>query len=276
MTVKAVADDVLGALARRQYELFRRVQQGTLPADEVMRELQKLIEGKGLPPFADEEVESEFGYPKRFRIRSVEEQVAKLLSLEPFQRFDPSHIKELAGGELPDGAEGWAVIPKPAKVAKSYHAALELSLSLLAADPQFQNWRNGKLTEEYLQLKEGTARAYDKLDAQPGDFWVFPFQFGMRHRGRSVRRVRVLFTESEFGLGAYEAAVLLLTHPDRITGANQLYMDCAGIEYSPDAGGDFFACLVFDWRGFYGPFVLNYYGTNDFDGQWGACSGFLV
>lgn len=42
---KHVTDEQLGALARRQYELFRRVAQGTLPVEQVLAALQRLIEG---------------------------------------------------------------------------------------------------------------------------------------------------------------------------------------------------------------------------------------
>jgi hypothetical protein len=281
MTTRVVGDDVLGVLAKRQNELFRRVQQGTLPANEVLRNLQNLIEGRLFSPrealpFADEEVESNFGYPEGFQIRSVKEQVETLLSLEPFKHLDASHVEDLAGGKLPGGAEGWAVIPKSLQVAKGYHEALELALRMLVADRRFQNWREGELTEKHLRLTEKKANAHAKLDEQPGDFWVFPFQFGLRHRGRSVRRARALFTQSEFGLGAYEAAVLLLTHPDRITGPGQLYVDCAGVEYSPDAAGDFFSCLYFYWDYSYELLELYDDGTDLVGKQWGSCSGFVA
>jgi len=234
------------------------------------------VEIENVLPFADEEVESNFGYPEGFRIRSVEKQVERLLSLEPFKNFDATHVEELAGGELPDGAEGWAVIPKPVKAEKGYYGALELILRLLAADRKFQNWIEGKLSGKHLLLTEKTSDAHAKLDKQPGDFWVFPFQFGLRHRGRSVRRARILFSDSEFGLGAYEAAVLLITHPDRITGPGQLYVDCAGVEYAPSADGDFFACLCFGWSYDYERLELNYDGTGFVDGRWGSGSGFLA
>lgn len=45
-TRNVVTDEQLGALARRQNDLFRRVREGTLPAEPVLRGLQGLIEGK--------------------------------------------------------------------------------------------------------------------------------------------------------------------------------------------------------------------------------------
>lgn len=45
MTTNVVADEQLGALARRQNDLFRRVRDGSLPFDLVMKSLQQIIEG---------------------------------------------------------------------------------------------------------------------------------------------------------------------------------------------------------------------------------------
>lgn len=45
MTTPVVTDKTLGAVARRQNDLFRRVREGTLPANAVLRALQYVIEG---------------------------------------------------------------------------------------------------------------------------------------------------------------------------------------------------------------------------------------
>ena len=230
-------------------------------------ELQKVL------PYADEEVKSNYDYPEGFRIRTVQEQVEILLKHFPY--LDASHVEELASGELPEKAEGWAVIPKPNIVGDTSVSALDVILGLIVNDRKFENWREGQLTEKYVQLTEKTKVAHATLNQQLGDFWVIPFQFGKLYRGRSVRRARVCFDETEFGLGVYEVAILMLTHPDRIVGSNQLYMDCAGIEYSPNAGGDFFACLYFYWRSYYRRLGLYYSRTDDTGKKWGAVSGFL-
>jgi len=230
-------------------------------------ELEKVL------PYADEETESSYGYPEGFRIRTVQEQLELLK--QHFPNLDASHVQELASGELPEGAEGWAVIPKPEKIGKTYYKALEVVLDHIAKERKFQNYHEGALTEKHLRLKEKTTQTHAKLDQQPGDFWVILFQFGKKWAGHSVRNAQVRFADNEFGLGPYEAAILLLTHPDRITGPNQLYIDCAGCEYSPDADGDFFACLNFDWYYYYKQLVLSY-GADDVSLQWGVASGFLA
>jgi len=48
------------------------------------------------------------------------------------------------------------------------------------------------------------------------DILVVPAQFGLRHRGRSVRRVREVMNANEFGLGVFAIGIMLLTHPERL------------------------------------------------------------
>lgn len=45
MTTQVVADEKLGAFARRQNDLFRRVREGSIPFDQAFAGLQDLIEG---------------------------------------------------------------------------------------------------------------------------------------------------------------------------------------------------------------------------------------
>lgn len=46
MTAQAVADDLLGKIALRQWELFRRVKEGTLNPEVVLSEIQCMIQGE--------------------------------------------------------------------------------------------------------------------------------------------------------------------------------------------------------------------------------------
>ena len=267
--IKRFCEDALDAMEISKAEAQRVIQKG----GEFQQKLRNIINELGVLPYADEETESSYGYPDGYHSRTVAEQVETLL--KHFPNLDASHVQELVSGELPEWAEGWAVIPKPDKIG-IYHEALAKAIALLAKDRKLQNWREGALTEKHLRLKEKTAQTHTKLNEQPGDFWVFPFQFGKKWRGHSVCNAQVRFVESEFGLGPYEVAILLLTHQDRITGSNQLYIDCAGCEYSPAADGDFFACLSFGWGGGGELLVLSYSSTDDVSQQWGAVSGFLA
>lgn len=226
------------------------------------------INEPGNLPCADEEMVSNYGYPDGFVIYSVSEQVKTLLKHYP--NLDASYVEELASGDLPGDAEGWAAIPKP----QPYHDALKTVLSLIAKDRKFENWIERKLTGMHMKLNDKTARSHEKLNEQPEDFWVVPFQFGIRHRVKSVHRARAVFTESEFGMGPYEVAMLLLTHPKRIQ-PNNLAIGCTGIEYAPDITGDFFACLSFYWDNYYELLALHYGRTDVPHSNWGLVSAFL-
>jgi hypothetical protein len=79
------------------------------------------------------------------------------------------------------------------------------------------------------------------------DILVVAAQFGLRHRGRSVRRAREVMQPNEFGLGAFAVGIMLLTHPERLMHYDDLYVDCAGDEYAPEADGGFSSAPFFDF-----------------------------
>jgi len=63
------------------------------------------------------------------------------------------------------------------------------------------------------------------------DILVVAAQFGIRHRGRSVRRAREVFAANEFGLGAFAIGIMLLTHPERLSNYDDLWIDSSGDEF---------------------------------------------
>ncbi len=72
------------------------------------------------------------------------------------------------------------------------------------------------------------------------DILIIAAQFGLRHRGRSVRRARlVVSSEGGFGLGAFATGCMLLVHPNRLQHYNDLWIDGGGDEYSPGGDGEF-------------------------------------
>lgn len=160
--------------------------------------------------YRNEEVASKYGYT--LAVKPICEQLLALMKYFPGLDPGPALACSKSLGELPEGAEGWFVIPKPEKVGKTYGEALETVLKHLAVERQgkFTNWREGKLGPKYLRLTEKTQKALETLSAQQsGDFLIIPAQFGIRHRGRSVRRAREVFVAKEFGLGPFETAVML-------------------------------------------------------------------
>src|SRR5262249_26747840 len=77
---------------------------------------------------------------------------------------------------------------------------------------------------------------------------VVPCQFGLRHRGRSIRRAREAMTPSEFALGAFAAGMMLLTHPERLQHDDDLSIDCPGDKFSGEGSGEFEFAPYFSFR----------------------------
>jgi len=226
--------------------------------------------------FADEEVGSNYGYPKGWSLKSTSEQLVLLQQIEKFKNLDATHLEEVAKGfsELPEGADGLAVIPKISKVGHSYNEVAELMCRLMAEHRKdWYNYREGCLSTEYLRLTEKTQQALSRLEKEtPGDFLIIPTQTGLRHRGRSVRRARAMMSSNEWGLSPYEVGIILLTHPERLQKYEDLAIDCAGCEYCPDADGDFSDCLYFVWSD---GWLRFFYGWADDAGQaFGSASAF--
>ncbi len=108
------------------------------------------------------------------------------------------------------------------------------------------NYREGEITPRQLRQHVRTLQAFEQIaETQKGDILIIPVQYGIRHRGRSVRRARECFGTNEFGLGAFAVGSMALTHPERYVRWEQLHTDCAGDEFAPDADGDFSGSPVF-------------------------------
>jgi len=224
--------------------------------------------------FANEEISSTYGYPKGYQVRPIAEQVARLKEL--FPELNGANL-EIAKGELPEGAEDWFAIPRWDKLGKSYAEAFEQRIipALTAIFPKFYNYRKGELSAKYLRQHQRTIEMYERLAAeQEGyDILIVPAQFGMRHRGRSVRRVREMFIANEFGLGVFAIGCMLLIHPERLVCWEQLHIDCGGDEYDWVAGGDWTLCPCF--RFFDAQVKFNASGVYNANRRFGSVSGFL-
>lgn len=194
--------------------------------------------------FADEEVQSSYAYPKGYKVKGITEQTNILRELFPGIGFADEKIAEQP---LPPNAEGWFAIPKWQTMAATYGEAVEKVLAMIASKRKFYNYREGELGAEYLRQHAKTAKMFQKLgdEQKDHDILVVPAQFGLRHKGRSVRRAREVFAANEFGLGAFAIGIMLLTHPEREVQWEQLHVDCAGDEFAPDAGGDFSNAPIF-------------------------------
>jgi hypothetical protein len=283
MTTHIVADDTLGTISRRMWEVQRRLLEGTLEPSFVARNLQSIVEATEVtsaplvtasPFFANEEVKSNYGYPQGYAVKPVCEQLVELS--KHFNGLNTSSVlacsKELPA--LPAGAEGWFAVPRWEKVASSYNEAVEKVLDLIGKTRTFHNYRKGALGPKYLRLSERTAVALQMIgEKQKGDFLLIPAQFGLTHRGRSVRRVRVVYAPHEFDLGSFITGCMILSHPERLVQWEQLHIDCPGDEYSPAADGRFGLAPIFYFDG--GKVGFGASWVDYADERYGSASGFV-
>ncbi len=228
--------------------------------------------------YADEEVASSYTYPPEYTYKPLAEQIAILTKHFPELKVEQTNkwIKTvLPTLTLPAGAEGYFAIPRPDKVAPTYHEALQKVVAIIGSTRKFQNYREGELGPEYVRQCERTTKFLGRIgEQQPGDMLVIPCQFGLKYRGKSTQRSRELMNKlTEFGLGAFQVGCMLLTHPDRAVRTEELDMNCAGDEYSLEADGDFSLSLYF--RFYDGQLRFVGYWVGFVDRNCGAVSGFL-
>lgn len=220
---------------------------------EFQTELKKLIERFSITnQHADEEVESSYGYLSGYKPngKSITEQTNRLRELFPGIGYASVNLAEQV---LPENAEGWFAIPRWEKVAPTYGEAVQKVLDLIkqTRSGAFYNYREGELGPTQLRQSAKSMSIFQKLgdEQKEQDILVVPAQFGLRHRGRSVRRAREVMNGNECGLGAFAIGIMLLTHPERLKHYDDLWIDCAGDEFAPSADGVFSRSPVFGFNG---------------------------
>lgn len=225
--------------------------------------------------FKDEEVESSYDYLSGYKPKGITEQTNRLRELFPGIGYAD---EKLADGTLPPNAEGWFAIPKWEKIAPTYNEAVQKVLDMIkqTRGGKFYNYRDGQLGPERLRQTAKTAGVFQKLgdEQKDHDILVVPAQFGIRHRGRSVRRAREVFASGEFGLGAFAIGIMILTHPERLMNYDDLWIDCSGDEYDdPDSDVRFGHAPSFSFGGGRVEFVT--YWFDDAYDYCGSASGFV-
>ncbi len=199
--------------------------------------------------YADKEVASDYAYPDDFAVLPIGTQVDRLAAIYGLSLgYTIEFIeKVLPGLELPEGTD-WFAIPSIDAVAARFFPtvkdpvernsrAVQLMLEKLGRSRKLYNYREGQLGPNRLRPHPRTVEMLRTLqEQQPGDILIVAGQLGLRHRGRSVRRARAIFTANEFGAGAFAGGSILLTHPKRLGTGNELFMDLPGDEYADDDG----------------------------------------
>lgn len=227
--------------------------------------------------YVDEEVESSYGYLSGYRVpKPIDEQVKLLNGFFPNLGNVNEKLTKLS---VYAGSEGLLAIPRWQRVAQTYESALLKAFECLreTRHGKFTNYREGELGSDRLRLAAKTAKALEVLAQQQlgmeHHVMILPCQFGLKHRGRSVRRAREVMSVSEFGLDPFSVACMLLTHPERLQHYDDLWIDCAGADYAPVADGLFGCAPVFLFDdgevGFGGVFVGLAHEC------YGAASGFV-
>ncbi|MEK9185095.1 MAG: hypothetical protein AAB866_02965 [Patescibacteria group bacterium] len=244
-----------------------------------------IAENRTTDKFKDEEVKSSYSYLSGYKPKGLNEQCNKLRVLFSGIGFcNQDLLAQIEKGEveLPKHAEGWFAIPNWMKNPKifgtTYSEAVQKVLNMIKQirNGKFENYREGQLDEKRLRQLARTQKFFRDLSESQGnpDILIVPAQFGIRHRGRSVRRAREVFLTNEFGLGAFAVGIMILTHPERLQHYDDLYIDCAGDEYD-DPGSD----VRFDrapyFRFFDGKvkFGTDYVGNAD--DRYGSASGLV-
>jgi hypothetical protein len=203
--------------------------------------------------FADEETKSSYGYLSGYKQpESLTVQMNRLRELFPGLGYANQELLakiEQGEVELPKHAEGWFAIPNwmknPEIFGSTYSEAVQKVLDTIKKklDRKFYNYRAGEVDEKHLRQSARSEQFWKNLAETQGnpDILFVAAQFGIRHRGRSVRRTLVVMgdTSDEFGLGAFAIGIMLLTNPIRLKHYDDLWIDAPGDEWSPGGDGVF-------------------------------------
>ena len=237
--------------------------------------------------FADEEEWSDSGYACEPKEIYVQCQILRTLfpglgtAAGPFEATNLVH--QFGAGNIAGApyAEGWFAVPNWAKhpeiFGRKYAEAVQKMLGVLkrATDGKFCNYWEDCINERRLRQLDRTEKSFRKVSEVQGnpDILVFPAQFGLRHRGRSVRRARAIMSQCEYGLGAFAVGCMLLTHPERLKDYDDLWIDLPGDEFDTEDEGEFSHSLFFanDDR-----IVFDTTAVNTVDGRYGSATGFML
>lgn len=234
--VEDAADKVLAEARIDKDGLQKLIENGDEFQSRIMTAVRELSVSN---QFANEEVESNCGYISGYRKpKGITEQCNILRQIFPGVG---NALEKLAEREVPLHAEGWFAIPKWQTIAPTYSEAVVKVLDAIreARGGKLHNYREGQINDSRLRQTAKTVSVFDMLgDEQKGhDILVVAGQFGLHHRGRSVRRAREVFQTNESGLGAFAIGIMLLIHAERLQHYDDLWIDCAGDEYD-DPGAD--------------------------------------
>ncbi|MFH0804766.1 MAG: hypothetical protein V1916_01060 [Patescibacteria group bacterium] len=207
--------------------------------------------------YVDEEVVSNHGYLSGYcEATPIAEQMCIIRKFFP-NLGDPDEA--IATQEHPANSEGYFAIPRWQLIASTYSEAVEKVLDALKKQREglLAIHCKGELGPDRFRETDRKRLAFERLatEQKGRDTLIVAAQFGFYHRGRSVRRARVVMHGMVFGLGAFEIGILLLTHSVRLQHDDDLNIDCAGDEHSSSTEHQFDEAPCFSssndgWLGF--------------------------
>ncbi len=219
------------------------------------------ILAKEVNPWAGEKVKAVLAYPKSYKPKSLETQIAVLVGYLP--GLDIQHVNANAGTwEHFDQADGLCVVPKPTVLAARLGIANpwvnfgllteQGPIAALKAQRPFTFWRAGEMGSERYQLTKSAKDALMELERrQMGDFLVFPAQTGKLYGGFSPRNsqweIKHATSPWQWPLPTYVGGWILYANPHRLGKFEDLCTDFPGAEYRLAADGTFGEALCFDW-----------------------------
>lgn len=189
-------------------------------------------------------VPSTFGYVSGYqKPKDITEQIHILERVFPVLSHKPT-IVPIDARAVPDGAEGWFVIPPWPLIAPTYTGAILVALEGLeeVKGVKVYQYCYGKIGSRNLSRNFTTERALRSLGGDEEHWWetmfTIPAQLGFHHRGASPYWVKRALREHEFGLGLFEGIIMLITHPERLDGNDDLWIEFPGDNFSPNPEGE--------------------------------------
>lgn len=250
-----------------------------------MREMTQKLKVTSLaisPKYQHEETKSDYGYSKYKVPKPLEKQVKLLKNFFPSLGDNPTvgNFESF----LTNVFEGWFAIPniwRPEPVLLgSYHEQVTVIFNLIKKSRgnfHFSGHSNLKEEFDFSSIKEldYSKNILQKLSQDQGDpdILVIPAQFGLQHRGRSIRRAyKVMLDKGQFPLGLFISGVMLLTHPERLQDIQDLEIACPGDEFHNQNLKD----TIFSFRFCNGGILLNQQWTKIICLYSGSTSGFIL
>jgi hypothetical protein len=142
------------------------------------------------------------------------------------------HLPDSFNYKMPNGCEGLFAIPDYSKIASTYEEALMVVLDVLkkVRSDSVHNLLDKKLDVSRLRQSARTTVLRGRLSQNQGNslICVVPAQLGSLHSGLSPKEAEKNFDKREFGLGSFDVAIILLTHPELLQSVGNLGIYCVG------------------------------------------------